>query len=166
MNTNTTAAVQPQAIAATPSLANDASVIPTQIIEAAFPMLTPPAIQQGMKAMIDNTKEYAAISKDNLEAFAAVGKIWAAGVQDLTKQVAAAATGSFEESVATLKALGAVRSIREAIDLQSAYGKTLVANMLAESKRLTDASLKLTEQAMQPLTARMAVAVGALAKAA
>ena len=34
------------------------------------------------------------------------------------------------------------------------------------SKSLTDASIKLTEQAMAPLTARLAVAVESLAKAA
>ena len=116
--------------------------------------------------MINSTVDFAAIGKDNLEAFTASSKIWTAGVQDLTKQFAATAKASFEESVATFKALSTVKSVKEAIDLQTAYGKTVAANAAAESKKLTDASMKLTEQALAPITARMAVAVGTMSKAA
>jgi hypothetical protein len=52
------------------------------------------------------------------------------------------------------------------MDLQGTYGKAAFANAMAVSKSLTEASLKLAEQAMGPLTARLAVAVDSLAKAA
>ena len=63
-------------------------------------------------------------------------------------------------------ALATVKSFKEAIDLQSSYSKATMAKALAESTKLTEASMKLTEQAMAPITARMAVAVGSLSKAA
>ena len=121
---------------------------------------------QGMKTMTNIPFDFAAIGKDNLEAFTASSKIWAAGVQELSKEFAASAKASLEESVAAFKALATVKSVKEAIDLQSAYSKTAVEKAMAESKKLTEASLKLTEAAMAPITARMAVAVGTFSKAA
>nr|WP_294501970.1 phasin family protein [uncultured Rhodopila sp.] len=110
--------------------------------------------------------DFAAFGSANLEAATASGKIWAAGVTDLTHQVAGSAKSSFEHSVATFKALTGVKSVKEAIDIQGSYSKAAFANAVAASKSLTDASVKLTEQAMAPLTARLAVAVESLSKAA
>jgi phasin family protein len=119
-----------------------------------------------MKTMINSTVDFAAIGKENFEAFTASSKIWMAGVQDLTKQFAATAKTSLEESVATFKALSTVKSVQEAIELQTSYSKTAIAKALAESTKLTEASMKLTEEALAPITARFAVAAGTFSKAA
>jgi phasin family protein len=111
-------------------------------------------------------RDLTAFGSANLEAVTASGKIWAAGVTDLTNQVAGTARSTFEDSVATFRALTGVKSVKEAIDIQGSYGKAAFANAVAVSKSLTEASIKLTEQAMAPLTARLAVAVDTLAKAA
>lgn len=110
--------------------------------------------------------DFAAFNTANLEAVTASGKIWAAGVTDLTHQVAGSAKSSFEHSVATFKVLTGVKSVNEAIAIQGSYGKAAFASAVAASKDLTEASVKLTEQAMAPLTARLAVAVESLSKAA
>ena len=163
MKTSPTAAVRSQASAAPPTDPEDA---PVTLTRANGPATSTPTFTQGIKTMINNPQDFVAFSEGNLEALTAAGKIWVAGVQDLTKQLAATAKESLEESVATAKALTSVKSIKEAIDLQSNYSKTAVAKALTESSKLTEASLKLTEQALAPLTARMAVAVGAFSKAA
>jgi len=119
-----------------------------------------------MKTMINSNTDFAAIGKDNLEAFTTSSKIWTAGVQDLSKQFAASAMASLEESVAAFKALTTVKSVKEAIELQTIYGKSAVTKALAESARLTEASKKLTEEALAPITARISVAVGSFSKAA
>jgi phasin family protein len=170
MNKKPPAPVRARASAPTLSVVSDAPATLTQAIEPTAPTqaieATAPTPTRGMKPMINSTVDFAAIGKENLEAFTASGKIWAAGVQDLTKQFAATAKASVEESVATFKALSTVKSIKEAIDLQSAYSKAVMAKALAESTKLTEASMKLTEQAMAPLTARLAAAVGSFSKAA
>jgi phasin family protein len=168
MSKNPTALVRPRAIAATSiaTVVDDAPATPARAIETAAPMLTPTTTTQGIKTMINNTVDFAAIGKQNLEAITASSKIWTAGVQDLTKQFAATAKASLEESVAAFKALTTVKSVKEAIELQTAYSKTAVAKALAESTKLTEASRKLTEEALAPITARMGVAVGSFSKAA
>jgi phasin family protein len=162
------AAVRSRASTPTLTVVADAPVTLTQAAETTkFPPTQALSTQtKGMKTMINSTVDFAAIGKENLEAFTASGKIWAAGVQDLTKQFAATAKASFEESVATFKAFSGVKSDKEAIDLQSSYSKAALAKALAESTKLTEASFKLTEQALAPITARMAAAVDGFSKAA
>jgi phasin family protein len=148
---------------------NENNMVPTTLRETAAkmaPAFGPQAVTQRLNSMIDNTRGLMAFGKANFEAATASGKIWVAGVQDLTNQLAGTARASFDGSVANAKALRAAKSVREAIDLQGAHGKASLANTMAESKRLTEASLKLAEQSMAPLTARIAVAAESFAKAA
>jgi phasin family protein len=68
--------------------------------------------------------------------------------------------------MSTFKALSSVRSLKDAFELQASFARTTMEKTLAESGRLTDASMKLTEQAMAPLTARVSLAVEKFAKPA
>jgi phasin family protein len=123
-------------------------------------------VTQGLNTVIKSTQDFVAFGQANFEAVTASGKILAAGVQDLTKHIASSATASYENAVATAKALGAAKSIGDAIDLQVAHAQASFSKAVSDAKQLADASVKLTEQAMAPLTARVAVAVETFAKAA
>jgi phasin family protein len=116
--------------------------------------------------MINNTKDFLAFGKANFEAMAAAGKVWVVGVQDLTKQFAGTAMASYEESMALATALSMSKSVKEAINVQNTHVTASIARVVAESKGIADASVKLTEQVMAPLMARGDVAVGSLKKAA
>ena len=133
--------------------------------EAAF---TPsnPTISQGIKTMMKSTEDLVAFSQANIEAFVKSGQIWSAGVQELTKQFASSAKASFDESVSTFKAMSTCKSVKEAMDLQSSFAKAALEKAMAESNKLTDASIKLTEQTLAPITARVTVAVETFGKAA
>jgi len=111
-------------------------------------------------------EEFVAFSQGNVEALMKSGQIWASGVQDLSKHVAAAAQASVEESLSTFKALSSVKSLKEAFDLQTAFARSSLEKTVAESSKLTDASFKLTEQALAPITARVTVAVEKFSKTA
>lgn len=137
---------------------------------AATAALTPPIVtagveQTGMKTTANMEKamktaeEMVTFGQGNLEAFVKASQIWVAGVQDLSKQVAATAQAQVEQTVATFKALAGVKSLKEAVDLQTSLARTSMEKAVAETGKLTDASLKLTEQALAPLTARVTLAV-------
>jgi len=123
-------------------------------------------ITQGMKTMMKSTEDFVAFGQANLEAFVKSGQIWSAGVQELTKQIATSAKASFDESVSTFKAISTAKSVKEAMDLQSSFAKAALEKAMAESNKLTDASIKLTEQTLAPITARVTVAVETFGKAA
>ncbi len=121
---------------------------------------------KGIATMMKSPEDFVAFGQANLEAFVKSGQIWSTGMQELTKQFASTAKASFDESVSTFKALSTVKSMKEVIELQSAYAKTSLEKAMAESNKLTDASIKLTEEAIAPIAARVTVAVEGFGKAA
>ncbi len=112
-----------------------------------------------MEKAMKTAEDLVSFGQGNIEAFTKAGQIWAAGVQDLGKQVAATAQAQMDQTVATFKALAGVKSFKEAVDLQSSLARSSVEKAVAETGKLTDASLKLAEQTMAPLTARVTLAV-------
>jgi len=123
-------------------------------------------VKQGMEKAMKTAEELVAFSQGNVEAMVKSGQVWAAGVQDISKQMTASAQASFEETVSTFKALSSVKSLKDAFELQASFARSTMEKTLAESGRLTDASLKLTEQALAPLTERVSIAVEKFAKVA
>jgi len=119
-----------------------------------------------MEKPMKTAEEFVAFSQGNVEAVVKSGQIWAAGVQDLSKQVAATAQASLEETLSTFRAMAGVRSVKDAIDLQTSFARSTFEKTMAESGRLTDATMKLAEQAIAPLTARVTLAVESFAKSA
>lgn len=102
----------------------------------------------------------------NVEAFVKSGQILVAGVQDLTKQVAASAQASFGEALGTFKAIASARSVREALDLQAGYARSALETAVARSGLVTDSTLKLTERVAAPIAARVSLVVETFGKAA
>jgi phasin family protein len=123
-------------------------------------------VKEGMEKAMKTAEELMAFSQGNVEAMVKSGQIWAAGVQDISKQMAATAQASFDETMATFKALASVKSLKDAIDLQAGLARATLEKTLAESGKLTDASFKLTEQTLAPITARVTLAVEKFAKSA
>ena len=123
-------------------------------------------MKEGVEKAMKTAEELMAFSQGNVEAMVKSGQIWAAGMQDISKQVAASAQASFDESLSTFKALTSVKSLKDAFDLQSSFARAALEKTLAESGKLTDASMKLTEQTLAPITARMTMAVEKFAKTA
>ena len=121
-------------------------------------------LKQGMEKTMKTAEEFAAFGQANIEAFVKSGQIWAAGIQDLTKQAAAVAQASFDETVSTFKAMSTVKTVKDAIDLQTTLARQSIEKTVAETTRMTDASLKLTEQAMAPIAARMNTAMETFSK--
>jgi phasin family protein len=123
-------------------------------------------VKEGMDKVMKTAEELVAFSQGNVEAMVKSGQVWAAGMQDISKQIAANAQATFDESLTTFKALSSVRSLKDAFDLQASFARSAMEKTLAESGKLTDASLKLTEQTLAPLTARLSLAVETFAKPA
>ena len=123
-------------------------------------------VKQGMEKAMKTAEELVSFSQGNFEAILKSSQIWAAGMQDLSKQVAATAQASFDETMSTFKALTSVKSLKDAMDLQAGLARATMEKTLAESGKLTDASFKLTEQAIAPITARVTLAVEKFAKSA
>jgi phasin family protein len=91
-------------------------------------------------------------------------QIYASGFQDISKHIAASSKASIEESVAFTKSLMGVKSVKEAVDLQTGFAKSSIEKAVSETNKITDASVKLAEQAVAPITARISLAVETFGK--
>ena len=119
-------------------------------------------IRDATKTITKLTKtasELTSFGQGNVEAIMRSGQIWAAGYQEISKAMAAAAQAHFDRTTSAWKALASVKSLKEAMDLRGRLTQTSFETAFAETGKLADASAKLAEQAMAPITERVAVAL-------
>ena len=154
--------IEPIAVAEPPI--DDAAIpeIPTILATATAP--TQPETK--MEKITQTTEELVSFSQANVEAMVKSSQIWAAGVQDIGKTFAATAQAQMDATMATLKAFTSVKSFKDAIELQTTLARSSVESVVAETGKLTDASMKLAEQTFAPITARVSVAMEKFGKAA
>jgi phasin family protein len=150
-----------EAAAANPGVTAKAAAQPKPEVDQAEPKEKEMLI---MDKAIKTTEELMAFGQGNVEALLKSSQIWAAGVQDLGKHVAATAQATMDETMATVKAISSVKSLKEAMDLQASFAKTAMEKMLAETGKITDASMKLAEQAIAPITERVTIATEKFAR--
>ena len=128
----------------------------------AVPVITAETHHNKEKATMEKTvktaEEFVSFSQGNVEALMKAGQIWAAGVQDLNKSFAATAQAQMEAAMGSFKALAGVKSVKEAMDLQTSLARTSMETAMAETGKITDASMKLAEQTIAPIAARMTLA--------
>jgi phasin family protein len=117
-----------------------------------------------MEKAMKTAEQMMSFGQGNMEAMMKSSQIWAAGVQDLGKSFAATAQAQLDQTMSTWKAMAGVKSLKEAIDLQSSLARSSVETAMAQTGQLTDASIKLAEQAMAPITARVTLAVEQFAR--
>ncbi len=104
-------------------------------------------------------EEIVAFGQGNMAALVRSGQIWATGLQDLGKQVAATAQGQIADTMTAFKAIAGAKSMKDAIEVQAALARSTIEKTVAESGRISESSLKLAEQAIAPAAARMSLAV-------
>lgn len=120
------------------------------------------AYDKGTEAMTD-VSEFA---KGNVEAVVESGKILAEGVQAMGKTYADEAKSAYETATADLKEMAAIKSPTELFQLQ---GKILRRNfdaMVATASKNTDATMKLANDVVAPISGRVNVAAEKLSKVA
>jgi phasin family protein len=123
-------------------------------------------MKESVEKAMKTAEEMVSFSQGNMEAFLKASQIFTTGMQDISKHLAASSKHSMEESVAFTKSLMGVKSVKEAVDLQSGFAKSSVEKAVAETSKITDASVKLAEQAIAPITARLTLAVEKFGKMA
>jgi phasin family protein len=116
-------------------------------------------LKEGVEKAVKTSEELLVFSQGNWEAMMKASQIYAAGVQDISKHFAASGKASLEESVAFTKSLFGVKSVKEAVELHTGFAKNSLEKAVHEGNKLTDATVKLAEQSIAPLTARITVAV-------
>lgn len=103
-------------------------------------------------------------SKANVEALVQASNLLVKGVESISKSMIAFGQGQVEQSVATVKAVGTVKSIRELVDLQSAYVRGAYDALVAEATKTSELTTKVANEVIEPISARVTVTVEKLSK--
>lgn len=121
------------------------------------------AVKAGSQAF-KGYEDMVAFGKDNVDAVMKCGTILAKGAQDMNKVLFGLAQASLEESVAATKKILACKSAKDVFELQSDLARANYSKIVNESRKLSDMSTKLAEEAVAPIAARVTMAVEKISK--
>ncbi len=100
-------------------------------------------------------------SKKNLEALVASTTAATKGAETLGAQAMAFSKTTFERNVEAAKALSGVRSVQEAVELQTTFAKSAVETYMAEMTRFTETLSATMKDSLRPINERATAMVEA-----
>lgn len=126
--------------------------------------------QSKAKAAYDKSAALAAevteFAKGNVEAVVESTKVYAAGVQDLSKTYVEEAKATYETLTADMKEFASVKSPAELFQLQARLARRNFDSLVAYSSKHTDAVSKLASETFAPISGRVSLAAETISKAA
>jgi phasin family protein len=128
--------------------------------------LTKENVEKASTAFFKGYDEFSVYSKGNVEAVVKAGSIYARGLEDLSKTMVAISQSQFEASVAAAKAVLGCTSLRQMVDIQTGLARSHFDKIVADGSKLSEISLKVANEALQPIQARVNVAVEKFTKPA
>lgn len=117
------------------------------------------------KAAFAGYGDLASANQETLDAVVQAGSVMARGMESFSRELMTFAQASAEANAAVATRMFGVKSLQEAIDLQNAHARDSFDKAVAETSKLTEMSVKVANEAFEPLQARVNVAVEKLLKA-
>ena len=115
-------------------------------------------MRDGLQKAMKTAEEMFSFNQGNVEALTRSSQIFATGMQDISQAMAATMRASLDDTMGVFKALTTVKSVKEAMDLQSGLLRSALERAVSQTSALTDSTMKLSEQALAPITARVTLA--------
>lgn len=149
-----------QTIEATVSAAQEAA---SKNVEQAV-AYTKEQMDKVSKQVFSAYDEFAGFHKENVDAVLQSGSVFAKGIEGLTKAVIAFNQAQIEQSMAAAKAMTGVKTLRELVDLQTEFARTSFDALISEATKVSEMSVKVANEAIEPLSARVNVTIEKLSK--
>lgn len=115
--------------------------------------------------LFKNYGQISELQKENAEAVMQSGTILVKGFENVSKELMALAQASFEANMSAAKQFMGVKTIKEAIDLQNELTKAHMDKVMADGTKVAEMSMKVANEAFQPLQTRMNTTIESLSKA-
>jgi len=120
--------------------------------------------EKAAQAATKSFDELVSLAKGNVDAVFASAAVVAQGTEQITRAWFALQHSAVEQAAEATRSLFAAKTLREVVDLQSTYSKSAFDGFVAESSKLSELGLKVTNDAVAPIAARVNVAVETLSK--
>ncbi len=115
------------------------------------------AMHKTVEAMTTNAEQAGNLGRHGFAAIAKSSQIWTSGLQDMSRLMADAAQAYVDSAMSTWGAMSNVKTVKELMELQTNLIRTSLERAMADTSKLTSFSMKLAEESMEPVTARMRV---------
>lgn len=106
-----------------------------------------------------NYDDFAAVQKDGVDAFVKAGELMAKGTEELTRTCFGLCQEAAAANADAVAAMLAAKSLDELVGLQNELARKAFDRSVAESTRLSEMSLKLANEAFEPIQTQLTVAV-------
>ncbi len=116
--------------------------------------VTKEQVEKASEAFFKSYDEMSAMNKEGVDAFVKAGEVLTKGAESLGKAYFDFAQASAEASVEATKAMMAAKTVKDFVDIQSDFARTSFDNFLSESTRLSEMSVKVANEAFDPLKAQ------------
>ena len=103
-------------------------------------------------------KDLVVFSRGNMEAVAQASQVFAAGSQDLVRQMAEAGQAAMNEALTGMKAITAAKTPKAMVELQATFLRTSAIQAITEAARIAQSGVDLAERVSAPVVARMTAA--------
>lgn len=121
-------------------------------------------VEKTNEAVVKGYDEFAALQKEGVDALIKAGAIWAKGAEDFGKAYLALAQETAEANSDAAKALFSAKSLEEAVELQGKIARKSFDMSLSEGTKLSELSLKVANDAFQPIQQQLTAVVAKAGK--
>lgn len=104
------------------------------------------------------SKDLLVFSQGNFEAVAQASQVFAAGAQDLFRQMAEAGQAAMQEVMSNMQAIASAKTVKDRIELQANLVRSTAVHAVTEGARVAQAGIDLAERVSNPLMARAVAA--------
>jgi len=116
-------------------------------------------VEKVFPAAVKTFDDVTAFQKDYLETIVAASTSMAKGYETIAKQLFAFNQKAAEASMAGAKALVGCKTVQEAVELQGDLARKSLDQWLSESTKISELTVKVTNEAITPINAKMTDAV-------
>ena len=116
------------------------------------------AVKAGTDAF-KNYEEVIAFNKANVDAVVKANALFVKGMQDLNKEIFAMAQATLEENAEVTKKVLGCKSVQDAFAIQNDLVKANYEKAMTESRKISDMTVKLAEEASAPIASRVNLTV-------
>ena len=123
-----------------------------------FTAETKKAMEEGVEKMSKGFEDASQFGQENVEAMVASSKVIAKAAEEMNAEVIAFSKKNYEDSMAAMKEMGAVKSVSEFFEMQTTLAKTSFEGFVAEATKLNEMYAAAAKDAFAPINARFTAA--------
>ena len=113
--------------------------------------MTKEQVEKMSENLFKGYDQFSTVGKDSVDAYVKSGTILAKGYEAMGKEVMSFAQDAMEANLAMAKSLMSAKTLREVIDMQTEYSRKSLDQAMAESAKLAELSVKVTNEAFEPI---------------